>query len=130
VAYTVGDIGSHRCVVTKLPMTGHSREASIASGSSTTRLLGTFQVSALLIIVFFTSLFILPHLYLQAVEHVFIVGVGGGVPHYTDYARHVRLGDVVLAAPNRACVLNIAASSLFQILTKIITYISEHLWQP
>eukprot|EP00090_Calanus_glacialis_P045143 TRINITY_DN8213_c0_g1_i2.p1 TRINITY_DN8213_c0_g1~~TRINITY_DN8213_c0_g1_i2.p1 ORF type:complete len:565 (+),score=205.78 TRINITY_DN8213_c0_g1_i2:81-1775(+) len=79
VAYTVGDIGSHRCVVTKLPMTGHSREASIASGSSTTRLLGTFQ----------------------AVEYVFIVGVGGGVPHYTDYARHVRLGDVVLAAPNK-----------------------------
>eukprot|EP00092_Neocalanus_flemingeri_P048321 GFUD01055068.1.p1 GENE.GFUD01055068.1~~GFUD01055068.1.p1 ORF type:complete len:592 (+),score=166.29 GFUD01055068.1:563-2338(+) len=79
-AYTVGDIGSHRCVVTKLPMTGHSREASIASGSSTTRLLGTFQ----------------------GVEYVFIVGVGGGVPHYTDYDRHVRLGDVVLAAPNKA----------------------------
>ena len=32
---------------------------------------------------------------------MFIVGVGGGVPHYTDYARHVRLGDVVLAAPNK-----------------------------
>merc|ERR1712059_84144 len=51
----------------------------IASGSSTTRLLGTFQ----------------------GVEYVFIVGVGGGVPHYTDYGRHVRLGDVVMAAPNR-----------------------------
>ena len=36
-AYTLGDIGGHRCVVTKLPMTGHSREASIASGSTTTR---------------------------------------------------------------------------------------------
>jgi len=78
-AYTIGDIGSHRCVVTKLPLTGHSREAAIASGSSTTRLLGTFQ----------------------GVEHVFIVGVGGGVPHYTDWGRHVRLGDVVMAAPNR-----------------------------
>ncbi|GBP39437.1 Histone-lysine N-methyltransferase SETMAR [Eumeta japonica] len=33
------------------------------------------------------------------VEYVLVVGVGGGVPHYTDYARHVRLGDVVLAAP-------------------------------
>ena len=32
---------------------------------------------------------------------MFIVGVGGGVPHYTDFARHVRLGDVVLAAPNK-----------------------------
>jgi hypothetical protein len=30
---------------------------------------------------------------------VLLVGVGGGVPHYTDYGRHVRLGDVVLAAP-------------------------------
>jgi len=78
-AYTIGDIGNHRCVVTKLPMTGHSREASIASGSSTTRLLGTFQ----------------------GVEYVFIVGVGGGVPHYTDWAKHVRLGDVVMAAPNK-----------------------------
>jgi len=78
-AYTIGDIGEHRCVVTKLPLTGHSREAAIASGSSTTRLLGTFQ----------------------GVEHVFIVGVGGGVPHYTDWNRHVRLGDVVMAAPNR-----------------------------
>ena len=76
-AYTIGDIGGHRCVVTKLPMTGHSREASIASGSSTTRLLGTFQ----------------------GVEYVLIVGVGGGVPHYTDYSRHVRLGDVVMSGP-------------------------------
>ena len=25
-AYTLGDIGGHRCVVTKLPMTGHTRE--------------------------------------------------------------------------------------------------------
>ena len=65
-AYTLGDIGGHRCVVTKLPMTGHSREASIASGSTTTRLLGTFQ----------------------GVEYVLIVGVGGGVPHYTDYSRY------------------------------------------
>ena len=67
-------------MVTKLPMTGHSREASIASGSSTTRLLGTFQ----------------------CVEYVLIVGVGGGVPHYTDYSRHVRLGDVVMSAPGPA----------------------------
>ena len=35
-------------------------------------------------------------------EYVLIVGVGGGVPHYTDYNRHVRLGDVVMAAPNPA----------------------------
>jgi hypothetical protein len=30
---------------------------------------------------------------------VFLVGVGGGVPHYTDYSKHVRLGDVVASYP-------------------------------
>lgn len=53
------------------------RDALIATGSSTTRLLGTFQ----------------------RVEHVFLVGVGGAVPHYTDFGRHVRKGDVVVASP-------------------------------
>lgn len=24
-------------------------------------------------------------------------GVGGGVPHYTDYDKHVKLGDVVVS---------------------------------
>lgn len=33
------------------------------------------------------------------VEYVFLVGVGGGVPHYTDFAQHVRLGDVVVSTP-------------------------------
>ena len=35
----------------------------------------------------------------QHVEYVFLVGVGGGVPHYTDYEQHVRLGDVVVSSP-------------------------------
>ena len=42
------------------------------------------------------------HLFLfikQGVEQVFLVGVGGAVPHYTDFKRHVRLGDVVMSAP-------------------------------
>jgi hypothetical protein len=42
--YTLGDVGKHRVVTTKLPMTGHTRDALIATGSTTTRLLGTFQV--------------------------------------------------------------------------------------
>jgi hypothetical protein len=42
--YTLGDVGQHRVVTTKLPMTGNSRDAVIATGSTTTRLLGTFQV--------------------------------------------------------------------------------------
>merc|ERR1719367_2376307 len=75
--YTLGDIGNHRVVSTKLPMTGSSGNSLIATGSSTTRLLGTFQ----------------------AVEHVFLVGVAGAVPHYTDFEKHVRLGDVVMATP-------------------------------
>jgi len=76
--YTLGNIGAHRIVCTKLPTVGHtSREAMIAAGSTTTRLLGTFQ----------------------AVEFVILVGVGGGIPHYTDYSRHVRLGDVVVSSP-------------------------------
>ena len=33
------------------------------------------------------------------VEHVLIVGTGGAVPHFSDYDRHVRLGDVVVSAP-------------------------------
>ena len=35
----------------------------------------------------------------QGVEHVFLVGVAGAVPHYTDFEKHVRLGDVVMANP-------------------------------
>ena len=35
----------------------------------------------------------------QKVEYVFLVGVAGGVPHYTDYNKHVRLGDVVVSTP-------------------------------
>lgn len=35
----------------------------------------------------------------QKVDFVFLVGVGGGVPHYTDYNKHVRLGDVVVSHP-------------------------------
>ncbi|XKL59919.1 hypothetical protein PGB90_000935 [Kerria lacca] len=75
--YTLGNIGIHRVVCTKLPTVGHTREAMIAAGNTTTRLLGTFQ----------------------KVDHVILVGVGGGVPHYTDYKKHVRLGDVVISHP-------------------------------
>lgn len=75
--YTLGNIGAHRIVCTKLPSVGHTREAMTAAGNTTTRLLGTFQ----------------------KVDYVFLVGTGGGVPHYTDYNKHVRLGDVVVSCP-------------------------------
>uniref|UniRef100_A0A915AIG3 SAM-dependent methyltransferase Erg6/SMT-type domain-containing protein n=2 Tax=Parascaris univalens TaxID=6257 RepID=A0A915AIG3_PARUN len=74
--YTLGCIGKHRVVATKLAAIGDTREATTSAGSITTRLLGNFQ----------------------NVEHVFIVGVGGGVAHYTDAVRHIRLGDVVVSA--------------------------------
>lgn len=38
--YTLGNIGIHRVVCTKLPTVGHTREAMIAAGNTTTRLLG------------------------------------------------------------------------------------------
>ncbi|RZF48910.1 hypothetical protein LSTR_LSTR003290 [Laodelphax striatellus] len=73
--YTLGNMGAHRIVCTKLPSVGHTREAMTAAGNTTTRLLGTFQ----------------------KVDYVILVGLGGGVPHYTDFNKHVRLGDVVVA---------------------------------
>ncbi|XP_037919337.1 uncharacterized protein LOC119656799 isoform X4 [Hermetia illucens] len=78
--YTLGNIGAHRIVSTKLPSVGSTREAMTATGNTTTRLLGTFQ----------------------KVDYIFIVGVAGGVPHYTDYKRHVRLGDVVIASSEKS----------------------------
>ncbi|XP_046683859.1 uncharacterized protein LOC124369800 isoform X2 [Homalodisca vitripennis] len=82
--YTLGNMGAHRIVCTKLPTVGHTREAMTAAGNTTTRLLGTFQ----------------------QVEYVFLVGVGGGVPHYTDWNQHVRLGDVVVShlGPDRRSI--------------------------
>ena len=32
---------------------------------------------------------------------MFVVGVGGGVPHFTDYYKHPRLGDVVISDVNK-----------------------------
>lgn len=73
--YTLGNIGDHRVVSTKLPSIGYSRGALIAAGNATTRLLGTF-----------------PEL-----EYIFLVGCAGGIVNYTDFSAHVRLGDVVIS---------------------------------
>jgi len=40
--YTLGNIGAHRIVCTKLPTVGHTREAMTAAGNTTTRLLGMY----------------------------------------------------------------------------------------
>lgn len=82
--YTLGNIGAHRIVSTKLPSVGSTREAMTATGNTTTRLLGTFQ----------------------KVDYVFIVGVAGGIPHYTDFKKHVRLGDVVVSHADQNRLFN------------------------
>lgn len=76
--YTIGVIGNHHVVSTKLPLIGRSRTAQISIGSTTTRLFGIFQ----------------------HIQHVFIVGCAGGVAHYRDANKHIRRGDVVVAYPN------------------------------
>ncbi|XP_033743773.1 LOW QUALITY PROTEIN: uncharacterized protein LOC117329759 [Pecten maximus] len=83
--YTTGRVGKHRVVSTKLPCNPGDIEASnIAAGNSVTRLLGTFS----------------------KVEHVFLVGVGGGVLYEHDRDDTVTsddlvtLGDVVVSMPS------------------------------
>jgi hypothetical protein len=44
--YTLGNIGAHRIVCTKLPSVGHTREAMTAAGNTTTRLLGESSVTS------------------------------------------------------------------------------------
>jgi nucleoside phosphorylase len=90
--YTIGNIGPHRVVSTKLPQIGRQMAAQISSGNTTTRLLGTFG----------------------DVEHVLLVGVCGAVPHYTDYYNHVRLGDIIVSMPNKKGQLYIYCDKIQQ----------------
>lgn len=43
--YTLGTLGCHRVVTTKLPTAGHTREAMTAAGNTTTRLLGRLMLT-------------------------------------------------------------------------------------
>ena len=45
--YTIGQIGDHKVVSTKLPVIGRQRAAQISSGNTTTRLLGMFIESSI-----------------------------------------------------------------------------------
>ncbi|CAL8097671.1 unnamed protein product [Orchesella dallaii] len=75
--FTLGNIGNHRVVSTKLPVSegnkNDDREAMISSGNRTTRLLGTFQ----------------------NVDYVILIGICGGV-----LRNNVRIGDVVVSSPS------------------------------
>ena len=108
--YTIGYIGEHRVVATKLALIGDTREAITSAGSITTRLLGSFQ----------------------HVEHVIIVGVGGGVPHYTDAQLHVRLGDVVVSQSSggTSAAYVYADNLLVDRKTGQIDRFSTHNWNP
>ncbi|KAK2153442.1 hypothetical protein LSH36_297g03053 [Paralvinella palmiformis] len=75
--YTIGSIGPHKVVSTKLTRIGKGQGATVSAGNLITRLLGTFN----------------------KVDHVFLVGVGGGIPDYDDDVHHVRCGDVVISKP-------------------------------
>jgi hypothetical protein len=44
--YTLGNIGAHRIVCTKLPSVGHTREAMTSAGNTTTRLLGESSLAS------------------------------------------------------------------------------------
>ena len=52
--YTIGNVGPHRVVSTKLPQIGRQMAAQISSGNTTTRLLGIHEI---IIVVFTTGLF-------------------------------------------------------------------------
>lgn len=68
--YTIGKIGKHVVVSTKLSMNNESMKSKIAANSMTTRLLGHFS----------------------SVEHVFILGTGVSIDH-----ENVKIGDVVIS---------------------------------
>ncbi|CAI5445574.1 unnamed protein product [Caenorhabditis angaria] len=103
--YTIGKIGEHKIVATKLALIGDSREAITSAGSITTRLLGNFQ----------------------NIEHVFIVGVGGAVPHFTDASLHARLGDVIISS-SRPHQYVYAHDVLVDRKTEIITGFAVRNW--
>ncbi|XP_013391754.1 uncharacterized protein LOC106159868 [Lingula anatina] len=76
--YTLGTIGQHKVVVTKLAQIGTEGGAATSAENTITRLLGTFSL----------------------LKHVFIVGVCGAVPGTTT----VRLGDVIVSTSGEAYV--------------------------
>ncbi|WAQ95491.1 CPMD8-like protein [Mya arenaria] len=74
--YTVGTIGRFKVVSTKLARYPTSNQAArISAENAITRLLGIFS----------------------KIEHVFLVGVAGGVPNLEEPSQHVRPGDVVVS---------------------------------
>ena len=55
----------------------------------------------------------------QAIEHVFIVGVGGGVPHFTDYYKHPRLGDVIVSEGDKSGKIYYYCDKILQVSEQV-----------
>ena len=58
----------------------------------------------------------------QNIEHVFIVGVAGGVPQFADYFRHPRLGDIVLSKTDDRNYLYYHCDKMAQVGVRAITW--------
>ncbi|BFZ15111.1 hypothetical protein BsWGS_18149 [Bradybaena similaris] len=107
--YTIGKIGKHTVVSTKLTKMGDIEGDMIAAENSVTRLLGTFN----------------------KIQHVLLVGVGGAVPHYTDYNQHVRLGDVVVSTPvDDSGVIYVYCSKVERIKNATGYSYATRIWAP
>ncbi|XP_050414992.2 uncharacterized protein LOC126829267 [Patella vulgata] len=74
--YTLGRIGKSVVVSTKISRQA-DKQNDLTAAETVSKLLETFI----------------------QVKHVLLVGVGGAVPSYNNYNKHVRLGDVVVSVP-------------------------------
>ena len=63
--YTVGYIGEHKVVSTKLPQIGYHRAAQISSGNTTTRLLGMIIMQLDFTNIVFSSYWVMPRAQLE-----------------------------------------------------------------
>ena len=64
------------------------------------------------------------------VEYVFLVGVSGSVPHYTDFYKHCRLGDVVMATPNDKGFLYIFCDKIVHDIDRGELHYALKSWSP
>ena len=64
------------------------------------------------------------------IDHILLVGVCGGVPHYTDYYNHVRLGDIIISSPNTKGQSYIYCDKAIQDVEKGTVQYSLKGWAP
>ena len=51
-----------------------------------------------------------------------LVGAAGGIPHYTDFYKHVRLGDIIVSTPNDKGNLYIFCDKVSQSIIFLFLY--------